>query len=163
MIVIWLDSERVLSVTEHIPLWQNGLGFKFGKRGSLVRFQAETYIFILNVSLVSYYSELSGATAIKIKYDHSLAVYVVLDPSYKSYKAYSYILPQHGFNNISVTLRLGNGIYPSSFKRPDQVSNPGSLALQAKSLITTRPLISSWHNLGLWPTTLWSIHFNSKV
>ena len=49
---------------------------------SLFRFTMEANIFILNFSLVSRSSQLGGANANVIKYEHSPVVYVVLDTSY---------------------------------------------------------------------------------
>ena len=50
--------------------------------GSLVRFLAETYIFVLNFSLVFRFLQLGGALVNEIKNDHSPIVIVILDPRY---------------------------------------------------------------------------------
>ena len=61
-----------------MPEWPNGLGVRLERKGSLVRYPAETYIFISNFSLACFPSlQVSESLANEIKHDHSPVIIVV--------------------------------------------------------------------------------------
>ena len=81
----WQNTEIILNASKELSLLLSRLGVRLESQQSLIRFLAETYIFILNFSLVFLPYSSAEPFQIGIKHDHSPVVIVVLDPSYESW------------------------------------------------------------------------------
>ena len=77
--------------------WPSGLGIRLDIKGLLVRYLADTSIFILNFRFPPL--QISRAVANEIKHDHSPVIIVVLDPQTRLIiRGVVYLKPQYSFN-----------------------------------------------------------------